>query len=453
MASFVRPSRRSRRFLLGCVAALVSLLLAELVVRLVVRPDRWLSPQRLDFFERQASSATGSLQPDEELGHVPVLDGHSHDAFGLLREHGPTPGVAKPKGTCRILFLGDSVTARGRIVLPLRALWGGGAVEFLNAGFESANPIQSIELYFRHQRQLAPDQVVLTLHNNDLTVTSTCLYDANGTLRLCNPHDQRALNAGLYRWSALYRLWFSAGLYDYMRDDHYLDLAGPVAAALRRLRDDLASRGARLDVLLLPVLSPPADWRPHQAAARERELEILGELGIAAVDLLPACEELCMAKIPITQVPRDVWHPNDAAGAWFALAAVRAGLFPAATAFATAAETTIEPGGTQRIAIDAGEACACAAFLVLGSKRGLQPPLEVFGVWFPLIPDDYTRATWESGAPFRGVLDAKGRTTVELPASTPPDVAGVLCWHVILVEPKQGSRQLSGPLPMIVRGR
>jgi len=451
--SSARPSRRSRRLLLGGVAALVSLVLAEVVVRLVVPTTQWFTDRQLDYFEAQALSASSSLQPDEELGHVPVLDGHSYDALGLLRAEHPTPSVAKPPGTHRILFLGDSVTQRRRIVLALRALWGGGAVEFLNAGVGGANPIQSVELYFRHQRPLAPDQVVLTLHNNDLTVTTTCLRDANGTLRICNPHDLRTLNAGLYRWSAIYRLWFSVGYRDYMSDDHYLDLAAPVAAALRRLRDDLASRGARLDVLLLPILSPEADWGPHERAARERELEILGGLGIATVDLLPASEELGVAKVPMLETADDHWHPNDEGGAWFALAAVRAGLFPAAPEFATSAATTIDAGGTQRIAIDAGEACAGAAFVVLGSKRGLQPPVESFGVSFPLIQDDYMRTTVESGAPFRGELDAKGRATVELPAPARPDGAGLLCWHVVSVAPKQGPRQLSRPVPMIVRGK
>src|SRR5262245_11915157 len=166
MSPAARPSRRSRRLLLGCVAVLVSLLLAEYVVRLVVPARRWWDSERLDFFEGQAKVSTGYLQPDEELGFVPVLDGDSCDAFGLRREEGPTPSVAKTPGTHRVLFLGDSVTARRRIVQGLRALWGGGAVEFLNAGFDGANPVQSVEFYFRHQRQLAPDQVVLTLHNN-----------------------------------------------------------------------------------------------------------------------------------------------------------------------------------------------------------------------------------------------------------------------------------------------
>ncbi|HEU4418276.1 MAG TPA: hypothetical protein VFT55_05015, partial [Planctomycetota bacterium] len=435
MEPAARLSRRSRRLLLGCVAALVSLLLAEYVVRLVVPARQWFDSERLDFFEAQAKAAKSSLQPDEELGFVPVRDGNSYDAFGLLREEGPTPSVAKPPRTHRVLFLGDSVTARRRIVLPLRALWGGGAVEFLNAGFDGANPVQTVELYFRHQRQLAPDQVVFTLHNNDLTVTTTCLCDAHGTLRICNPHDLQALNFGLYRWSALYRLWFSAGYRDYMSADHYLDLAEPVAAALRRLRDEVASRGARLDVLLLPILSAPADWGPHQRASRERELEILGELGATTVDLLPACEELLTAKVPVMQGPDDLWHPNHDSGAYFALAAVRAGVFPAPPELATAATTTIEAGGRQQIAIDAGGACAGAAFAVIGSKRGLQPPVEVFGVRFPLIPDDYMAATLAGAAPFRGVLDAKGRATVELPAPPAPDGEGLLCWHVIAVEP------------------
>ncbi|HEX6812065.1 MAG TPA: SGNH/GDSL hydrolase family protein [Planctomycetota bacterium] len=452
MPSSVRPSRRSRRLLLGGVAALVSLLLAELVVRLVVPPGRWLDEERLDFFVTQATIASDCLQPDEELGHVPLLGGRSHDEFGLLREEAPTPIVVKPAGTHRVLFLGDSVTARRQIVLPLRALWRGGAVEFLNAGYEGANPVQSVELYFRHQRQLAPDQVVLTLHNNDLTVTTTCLRDAGGTMRICNPHNLQALSAPLYRWSALYRLWFSAGYRDYMGDAHYLDLADDVAAALRRLRDDLVSRGARLDILLLPILSDPTYWNTHQTASRERELKMLGELGTFAVDLLPASEELRKAKVRIVQGPDDIWHPGSESGAWFALTAVRAGLFPAAPEFAKAAATTIDAGGAQRIAIDAGEACGGAAFAVIGSKAGLQPPVEVYGVGFPLIPDEYMGTTVQSGPPYRGQLDAKGCAVVDLPAPALQVDAGLLCWHVILVEPKQGPRQLSRPVPMIVRG-
>jgi hypothetical protein len=238
-----------------------------------------------------------------------------------------------------------------------------------------------------------------------------------------------------------------------MSADRYLDLAEPVAAALRRLRDEIASRGARLDVLVFPILSPPAVWGPHQRASRERELEILRELGVTTVDLLPASEELLADRLPITEAPDDVWHPNDASGAWFALTAVRAGLFPAAPEFATAAATTIDVDGAQRIAIDAGEAYAGAAFAVIGSKRGLQPPVEVFGVRFPLIPDEYTVTTAQSGTPFRGVLDAMGCAAVELPAPPAPAGAGLLCWHVVAVEGKQGPRLLSRPVPMIVRGR
>ena len=178
---------------------------------------------------------------------------------------------------------------------------------------------------------------------------------------------------------------------------------------------------------------------------------MLRELGINTIDLLPASEELQIAKVQTMQGPGDVWHPNFDSGAYLALAAVRAGLFPAAPELATAAATTIEVGGTQRLAIDAGEACAGVAFAIIGSKSGLQTPVEVFGA--PLIPDDYTAATEQSGVPFRGSLDAKGRATVELPAPPAPADAGLLCWHVVAVDPKQGPRLLSRPVPMIVRGR
>ena len=84
--------------------------------------------------------AIGRVDPD--LGRVPVLAPRSlYGEFGL-RQGWRTRGnvTTKRDGVVRLLHLGDGVTARAAVLQPLRELWRGGDVEFLNAGVPGFDP-------------------------------------------------------------------------------------------------------------------------------------------------------------------------------------------------------------------------------------------------------------------------------------------------------------------------
>ena len=320
-----RPRRRRSllsSLLLAATALLAALALAEIAARVLVPDRKWLHGH-----DEQAAATAGVLQPDLDLGHLPVLDGKTYDEHGLLREQSLAAGAAKQAGVERVLFLGDSVTARSRIVEPLRRACSGNAVEMLNAGIEAANPVQSVEVYMRHQRQLAPDHVILSLHNNDFTSTRVCLRGDDGSLLLCVQGKNLPFDGGLYDASALYRLWVGARCRELNKGDGYLHCAGAVADAVRTLRDETAARGAKLTVLLLPIFAPLEQWQAHEVASRDLALTMLRDLDVETIDLLPALRELLAAGEDVVQTPGDTWHPGTRCGEHLAAAAVQAGLF------------------------------------------------------------------------------------------------------------------------------
>src|SRR5580704_220443 len=55
---------------------------------------------------------------DANLGYRPLLGGKKYDALGTQIN---SYGLDKPPGVYRVLFLGDSVTARGKLIVALAA--------------------------------------------------------------------------------------------------------------------------------------------------------------------------------------------------------------------------------------------------------------------------------------------------------------------------------------------
>ena len=121
-----QPLRLRTKVLLGVVLLVTLVGLAELALNLVA-PARFID---CDVLEAQAQQHSGTMLADPVLGHVPVLDGPTHDRFGLLRRWGPRGSVAaKREGVVRLLLLGDAVAPGASIASPLRELWLGTAAE------------------------------------------------------------------------------------------------------------------------------------------------------------------------------------------------------------------------------------------------------------------------------------------------------------------------------------
>lgn len=424
-----RPSLRAK-LLLAAAAVVGTALLAEFAVRALMPPGRLLSPTAIATFAARAANERTMITADDQLGHAPVLGGPVYDEHGLLRAFPLRSGVAKQPDVPRLLFLGDSVTRRASLVAPLRAFAdaSGQPAEVLNAGVESWNPAQEVAGYFRSQQPLAADRVVLSLHNNDLTESTVmCLRD--GRLTLCNPGSFVPVDVAWYGRSILYQLYVHGRHTDRLRPEHYLFRADDVERALVRLRDEVQGRGGELTILVLPIFAAERDWQPHERASRARGLEIVQRLGVASVDLQPACEALAGAGLPVRVAPTDPYHPNDACSAALAHAAADAALGPAAVR-AAPDRVLVPRGGSQTLAIDAGPFHANSPVAVWRCGDGAVPGARAGE---PLV---------------RATLDGMGRASLVVPADA--GERGALQWRMATVLDANGVVASARPTPLVV---
>jgi hypothetical protein len=417
------------RIALALASVGMTALLAEFTVRAVMPEGRLLSPTAVEIFAERAAREATMIRADDELGHAPVLGGPWYDERGALRT---SPRIDGEGAETQFVFLGDSVTRRGSLVNPLAAMWDGGKATFWNAGVESWNPVQEVAGWFRSQRAIAPQRVVLTLHNNDLTEsTVACLRD--GKLTLCNPGSFVPIDPVAYRRSILYELFVHFRHVDRLRPEHYTFREREVEGALQRLRDDVAQCGAELSIVLLPIFAKSNAWQEHERRARERELAMLASLRIPFVDLQPVCDEITSAGIPVRVVETDPYHPDDACGAMLAYAAADLVLGPP-TVRAVAESLVIALGDTQRIAIDAK-----------ATHRGLDVALVPCGN--DALPQrELDAKAIASAVRFR--LDDEGRAnaTIAIPEGAQH---GDLCWHRAVVLDASGAiAARSRPVPM-----
>ncbi len=274
------------------------------------------------------------------LGYRPRLGTGEYDRMGLLRTWNaerrqfepPYPYLKRP-GVTRLLFVGDSVTRRGRLIEGLEAVYGDRRFEYWNAGVEGYNTDQQLTFYRRYNQEIEPDHVILTLHNNDFYPTPVVVRDAAGRLVSYEPgRPLNTLNPWLFQNSFLYRKWVQWTA----TRGRGLEMAETVRA-LEGFQQTLAAQGIRFTVLVVPILTPYESWREQERASREQALAALHELGIRHFDLLEPLERGLAEGIVFEETPGDTWHPSAAAGRAFARFLERRGLL------AEPAESTAEP--------------------------------------------------------------------------------------------------------------
>jgi hypothetical protein len=145
---------------------------------------------------------------DPEFGFRPRLDNAVFDEHGTHRNAYP---LEKTPGRERLLFVGDSVTARGRIVDALRALHGDATAEYWNAGVESFNTVQEVAFYRKYNAAIHPDHVIVTFHLNDYETTPIAFRDEAGRLVVYALNQpSREVQPWLFQNSSLYRLWLGS---------------------------------------------------------------------------------------------------------------------------------------------------------------------------------------------------------------------------------------------------
>jgi len=289
------------------VSLILAVVLAELGLRLVF-PSSDLT--RGGYTMNFAAGTLKSFVQDEEAGYLPKANSEEYDQYGCLHNDYPKEKAAGKK---RLLFIGDSVTHRARIVKALRKLYGDHAYEYWNAGVESFNTFQEMVLYRRLNAGIHPDQVILSFHNNDYMQTPM-VFQKDGKLQMLTPaRDRNRINMWWFENSYFYRLLVGMS----WRGDSE-DKVQEVRQALADLQKLTLEQKVELRVVLLPLMKPLKDWDEGELWSREESLKLFADLQLKYYDLLPTLESLVAQGVAVEERAGDSWHPNDAAAAAFA---------------------------------------------------------------------------------------------------------------------------------------
>jgi len=269
---------------------------------------RWYSPDSEAFgaaqelpWIRDGADRGRLFTVDPRFGFRPRLGNEFYDEYGTQRNE---YGLEKTAGRTRVLFLGDSVTARRTLVEAIARVYADESVEYWNAGVESFNTVQEVAFYFSYNAVIQPDHVILTFHLNDYETTPIAFLDEEGRVVVFAPNQPlRRIQPWLFKNSRLYRLWLGRVR---TRGGDFAGVVQEVHESLLQLRDALREEGVRLTVLVLPIMKRPENWHPEERFLRRHVLEVLDREGIRHFDLLPPLREAFSRGVP----RGDAWHPS-----------------------------------------------------------------------------------------------------------------------------------------------
>lgn len=275
------------------VGLILGVIFTEFGLRLYY-PDGGIPAAHL---EVTADERETTFHENDECGYLPITGvGEYSDEGCLANDY----DIDNPRAE-RVLFVGDSVTHRARIINALRDLYGEEDYEYWNAGVESFNTLQEWVFYRDYNHKVNPEHVVLTFHNNDFIATPMVVRE-RGQIKLYQPGLD--INPWLFKRSYLYRWAWPKGEDRHKREEQ-------VREGLIGFRDALKKDGIRLSVVLHPMLKPVSEWNEQELRSRELSLQYFEEFGMEVYDLLPTLEQAIADGIEMTESPGDYLHPND----------------------------------------------------------------------------------------------------------------------------------------------
>jgi len=249
---------------------------------------------------------------DPEMGFRPHVGRLGIDV------HGTQPNayaIEKRSGVERLLFIGDSVTNRAKIVSALRERYGDESYEYWNAGVESFNAVQVAHYYRKFNFGIHPDHVIFSLHNNDFQGTPVVFRDGE-RLKFYQPtRPVKQIDEWWYRHCHLYRSWVGFGSAILEPSDA---LVAEADQALGELAALLEEQGVRFSVILLPSFTARDEWKPGELKSREHALRILKKHAIRYIDLIEPLDAAVADGATLRSSPDDRWHPADDVAAYFA---------------------------------------------------------------------------------------------------------------------------------------
>jgi hypothetical protein len=298
-----------KKLLLGVLVTVVTLVLCFAAVELTLRFTRQyvtgLAASELPWMKEGTGNVNQYFTVDPSFGFRPILGNNLYSAYGTLANTYP---LGKSAGVARLLFVGDSVTKRAKIVKALQAHYGDRKYEYWNAGVESFNTVQEVEFYQRYNKAIHPDHVILTFHMNDFEPTPVAFFNDKKQLVVYIPYTPlKTINRWFFEKCFTYR-WVVGRTLNPAQGRQAIEQ--DMSDQLRVLRDAVAAEGAQLSVLIMPLVKPESEWTAQEKTSRERILEILRGLGVRHFDLYEPLQEMVRSGKLTQESPGDTWHPS-----------------------------------------------------------------------------------------------------------------------------------------------
>ena len=279
------------------MAALLSLVAAEAVLRVAGRPVEWDFGRGADDPEWEARAHRDSELPGLVYEMRPGID---LDAVGIhirtnsMGFRSPEISFAKPAGTIRIIALGDSVTfgfgvaADETYPARLQALLSQakpGQVEVVNMGVSAYNTGEELALFRGRGAGLYPDLVIIQYYLNDPDLEP---FDPVHSYYLAPRWWTRLHLTRLIKktwWRFLIWLDGDNDFYIYLHRDP--ESWGMVTVAFSELSAWSKERGVPMVLVIFPVLLGK-DWPEYKYKSLHEQVAEAGRsAGFFVLDLLP----------------------------------------------------------------------------------------------------------------------------------------------------------------------
>jgi hypothetical protein len=301
--------------LLALASGVVAVLAGELALRLWNPPRvrmfdgafRGGPGQRMVKIDRhyEVHPEFGIYELDEQLGFRPIAGGQGYGPHGA---HWNEYALEKAPGKRRLLFLGDSVTERHKVIDALAARLGDG-FEYWNAGVPAWATEQEFLYYRDHLGSLQADHVILTFHLNDYEITPIVFELGDSLVAVHSKVGKTSPSPWWLRNSYLYRFGWSVA-----SNLTSASRAGQIEADVRHhlaaLRDLVKERGAEFTVLVLPWIQEYSRWPDPKPRHHELTLRTLDELGIRHYSFLDTLARAVADGVKISEVGTDPQHPS-----------------------------------------------------------------------------------------------------------------------------------------------
>jgi lysophospholipase L1-like esterase len=260
----------------------------------------------LPWMRNSDQDLTRALTVDPDFGFRPILGNNIYTEYGTAVRDGYD--LEKRPGITRLLFIGDSVTARGKIIQALKDLYGEHIYEYWNAGVESFNTVQEVNFYKKFNAPVQPDHVILTFSLNDFEATPVAFLNNDNKIVVYVPNSpQRRLFPWLFQHSYLYRLLLGVLLKGQQGTEA---IARAIQSSLRELHQLLREDNVDLTVLVLPSFRTYDQWTEQELSAHQQILRILEEENIRYFDLFAPFQNAIQQGVRVQEHPGDAWHPS-----------------------------------------------------------------------------------------------------------------------------------------------